>query len=96
MAQGTLEVLLVGAKGLENTDYLSNMDPYAVLKCRSQEQKSSVASGKGSDPEWNETFVFTVSDSTTELFIKLLDSDGGTDDDFVGEATFEDALGSKL
>ncbi|KAF8704023.1 hypothetical protein HU200_031508 [Digitaria exilis] len=87
MAHGTLEVLLVGAKGLENTDYLSNMDPYAVLSCRSQEQKSSVASGKGCDPEWNETFVFTVSDSTTELFIKLLDSDGGTDDDFVGEAT---------
>ncbi|CAL5069048.1 unnamed protein product [Urochloa decumbens] len=86
MAHGTLEVLLVGAKDLENTDYLSNMDPYAVLKCRSQEQKSSVASGKGSDPEWNETFVFTVSDSTEELFIKLLDSDGGTDDDFVGEA----------
>ncbi|CAN6240256.1 unnamed protein product [Urochloa humidicola] len=87
MAQGTLEVLLVGAKGLENTDYLSNMDPYAVLKCRSQEQKSSVASGKGCDPEWNETFVFTVSDNTEELFIKLLDSDGGTEDDFVGETT---------
>ncbi|TVU15099.1 hypothetical protein EJB05_38601 [Eragrostis curvula] len=87
MVQGTLEVLLVGAKGLENTDYLSNMDPYALLKCRSQEQKSSVASGKGSDPEWNETFVFTVSHSATELIIKLLDSDGGTDDDFVGEAT---------
>jgi hypothetical protein len=31
--------------------------------------------------------VFTVSDGATELFIKLLDSDGGTDDDFVGEAT---------
>ncbi|EES11168.1 hypothetical protein BDA96_06G173300 [Sorghum bicolor] len=85
--QGTLEVLLVGAKGLENTDYLSNMDPYALLQCRSHEQKSSVASGKGCEPEWNETFVFTVSDGATELFIKLLDSDGGTDDDFVGEAT---------
>jgi Ca2+-dependent lipid-binding protein len=48
---------------------------------------SLCTAGKGSDPEWNETFVFTVSDSTTELFIKLLDSDGGTDDDFVGEAT---------
>lgn len=77
MAQGTLEVLLVGARGLENTDYLStyaclrsnssssavslvyykdnefdrcgwspgNMDPYALLQCRSHEQKSSVASG---------------------------------------------------
>jgi Ca2+-dependent lipid-binding protein len=43
--------------------------------------------GKGCEPEWNETFVFTVSDGAAELFIKLLDSDGGTDDDFVGEAT---------
>ncbi|KAG8065421.1 hypothetical protein GUJ93_ZPchr0004g39228 [Zizania palustris] len=87
MVQGTLEVLLVGAKGLENTDYLCNMDPYAVLKCRSQEQKSTIASGKGSDPEWNETFVFTVTHNATELIIKLLDSDSGTADDFVGEAT---------
>ncbi|KAL5207983.1 hypothetical protein ABZP36_032418 [Zizania latifolia] len=87
MVHGTLEVLLVGAKGLENTDYLCNMDPYAILKCRSQEQRSSIASGKGSNPEWNENFVFTVSDLATELLIKLLDSDTGSADDFVGEAT---------
>ncbi|GJM85650.1 hypothetical protein PR202_ga02121 [Eleusine coracana subsp. coracana] len=111
MVHGTLEVLLVGAKGLENTDYLctlrvrfifiypalvqpacdalpsSNMDPYAILKCRSQEQKSSIAAGKGTNPEWNENFVFTVSDRTTDLLIKLMDSDTGTADDFVGEAT---------
>jgi Ca2+-dependent lipid-binding protein len=43
--------------------------------------------GKGSNPEWNENFVFTVSDQTTELVIKLMDSDTGTADDFVGEAT---------
>ncbi|KAM0884262.1 hypothetical protein ACQ4PT_031119 [Festuca glaucescens] len=86
MAQaGTLEVLLVGAKGLENTDYLCNMDPYAVLRVTSQEQKSSVAEGKGSDPEWNETFVFTASENATELIIKLLDKDNGTNDDSVGE-----------
>jgi Ca2+-dependent lipid-binding protein len=64
-----------------------NMDPYAILKCRSQEQRSSIASGKGSNPEWNENFVFTVSDKATELLIKLLDSDTGSADDFVGEAT---------
>nr|CAB3447350.1 unnamed protein product [Digitaria exilis] len=130
MVHGTLEVLLVGAKGLENTDYLCNMDPYAILKCRSQEQKSSIATdqkknhaivltlesrvhsfskvlsntnlrsskntsnckmimhiGKGADPEWNENFVFTVSDQTADLLIKLMDSDAGTADDFVGEAT---------
>lgn len=42
--------------------------------------------GKGSDPEWNETFVFGVSDEVPELLIKILDSDGLSGDDFVGEA----------
>ncbi|KAL0373231.1 UNVERIFIED_CONTAM: Elicitor-responsive protein 3 [Sesamum calycinum] len=86
MVRGTLEVLLVGAKGLENTDFLSNMDPYVTITCRTQEKKSSVASGKGSDPEWNETFVFALSDDVPELLIKILDSDGVSGDDFVGEA----------
>jgi hypothetical protein len=43
--------------------------------------------GKGTNPEWNENFVFTVSDQTADLLIKLMDSDTGTADDFVGEAT---------
>ncbi|KAL2461596.1 C2 domain-containing protein [Abeliophyllum distichum] len=87
MPLGTLEVLLVSAKGLENTDFLSNMDPYAILTCRTQEKKSSVATGKGTNPEWNETFLFTVSDGVVELKIKIMDKDSLTDDDFVGEAT---------
>ncbi|KAJ0967087.1 hypothetical protein J5N97_024004 [Dioscorea zingiberensis] len=86
MVRGTLEVLLVGAKGLENTDFLCDMDPYAVLTCRTQEQRSSIASGKGSDPEWNENFVFNISGGVSELNIKLMDSDSGSNDDFVGEA----------
>ncbi|WOL05849.1 elicitor-responsive protein 3 isoform X1 [Canna indica] len=87
MVCGTLEVLLVGAKGLENTDFFCKMDPYAVLVCRTQEQRSSIASGKGSNPDWNENFVFTISGNVPELTIKLMDSDSGTHDDFVGEAT---------
>ncbi|CDP19756.1 unnamed protein product [Coffea canephora] len=87
MQRGTLEVLLVSAKGLENTDLLSNMDPYAIITCRTQEKKSSVASGQGSEPEWNETFLFTISEGVTELKIKLMDSDNLTNDDFVGEST---------
>ncbi|KAK6141025.1 hypothetical protein DH2020_025235 [Rehmannia glutinosa] len=87
MAQGTLEVQLISAKGLENTDFLSGMDPYAILTCRTQEKKSSVASGDGSCPEWNETFLFTVSGGVTELKIKLFDKDTFTEDDLVGEAT---------
>ncbi|KAG8374891.1 hypothetical protein BUALT_Bualt10G0042800 [Buddleja alternifolia] len=46
----------------------------------------NASTGKGSDPEWNETFVFGVSDDVPELLIKIMDSDGPSGDDFVGEA----------
>ncbi|CAM8909545.1 unnamed protein product [Rhodiola kirilowii] len=87
MPRGTLEVMLVGAKGLADTDFLNNMDPYAVLTVRTQEKKSSVSSGMGSEPEWNETFLFTISEGVEELFIKLLDRDTATHDDLVGEVS---------
>ncbi|KAL8541230.1 hypothetical protein ACS0TY_002472 [Phlomoides rotata] len=87
MTRGTLEVLLVSAKGLENTDFLSGMDPYAILICKTQEKKSGIASGGGSSPEWNETFLFTITSDITELRIKIMDKDKFTADDFVGEAT---------
>ncbi|ONK71366.1 uncharacterized protein A4U43_C04F7810 [Asparagus officinalis] len=85
MVQGKIEVLLVGAKGLENNDYLKDMDTYAILKFCSQEQRSSIASGKGVEPEWNENFVFTVSNNVSGFKIRLMDSDSGNEDDFVGE-----------
>ncbi|KAL8236874.1 hypothetical protein R6Q59_017955 [Mikania micrantha] len=64
MPEGTLEVLLVSAKGLHDTDILC----------------------KGSNPQWKETFLFDVSSrDSTDLKIKILDSDGGMGaDDFVG------------
>ncbi|XP_071741931.1 elicitor-responsive protein 3-like [Rutidosis leptorrhynchoides] len=95
MPEGTLEVLLASAKGLENTDYLSNMDPYVIITYRTQEKKSSIASGKGSSPEWNETFLFDVSSKDcTDLKIKIMDSDSGVSaDDFAGHASIPlDAL----
>ncbi|KAL0373644.1 UNVERIFIED_CONTAM: phloem protein 2 [Sesamum radiatum] len=48
---------------------------------------SRTSHGAGSSPEWNETFLFTVSRGVTELKIKILDKDTFTDDDFLGEVT---------
>lgn len=98
----------------------AKMDPYAIITCRTQEQKSNVAAGftyytsqkffhfydyrlfqsnillqwvlnqtgQGSSPEWNETFVFSVSGEVLELVIKIMDSDVISEDDFVGEAKY--------
>ncbi|MED6216649.1 hypothetical protein PIB30_009536 [Stylosanthes scabra] len=63
------------------------MDPFVILTCRSQTQQSSVASNQGSNPEWNETFVFNVSDGVKDIQLKIMDQDLGSCDDFVGEVT---------
>ncbi|GAU29219.1 hypothetical protein TSUD_362090 [Trifolium subterraneum] len=85
MPRGTLEVVLISAKGLEDNDFLSSIDPYVILTYRAQEHKSSVQEGAGSTPQWNETFLFTVSDSASELNLKIMEKDNFTNDDNIGE-----------
>ncbi|CAM0901787.1 unnamed protein product [Alopecurus aequalis] len=84
MVRGKLEVLLVSAKGLDDSDFFDKMDPYVILTCRSKEQKSTVK--KGGEAEWNETFFFNVSGNAAELSVKIMDSDNFSADDLVGEA----------
>jgi len=86
MPKGTLEVQLVNAQGLENTDFLCQMDPYCIIKCRTQQQKSSVATDQGRNPQWNEKFVFNISEGVSDLVIRIMDKDTFTADDFIGEA----------
>ncbi|GMI95505.1 hypothetical protein like AT1G63220 [Hibiscus trionum] len=85
MPQGSLEVFLVSAKGLEDMDIFGKMDPFVIMTLRTQEQKSSVATGLGSEPVWNENFVFNVSEGAEELKLKIMDSDIGSNE-LVGEA----------
>jgi len=51
-----------------------------------QVNKCLVYAGQGSEPEWNETFVFTISEGTSELVLKIVDHDTLTDDDYLGKA----------
>nr|AFK41181.1 unknown [Lotus japonicus] len=86
MPRGTLEVVLVGAKGLDDSEFLSNIDPYVILAYKAQEHKSTVQEGAGSNPQWNETFLFTVSDSASELTLRIMEKDNYNNDDSLGEA----------
>ncbi|CAL5196141.1 unnamed protein product [Lathyrus oleraceus] len=85
MPRGTLEVVLISAKGLDDNDFLTSVDPYVILTYRAQEHKSNVQEGAGSNPQWNETFLFTVSDSASELKLKIMEKDSYSDDN-IGEA----------
>lgn len=53
----------------------------------------NIYAGQGSSPEWNETFKFEVDynpakeDEPQKLFVKVMDHDTFTDDDYLGQAT---------
>ncbi|MCE3050543.1 hypothetical protein HAX54_047485, partial [Datura stramonium] len=87
MPTGTLEVFLANAKGLEEQNWLTSMNPYVIITCRTQEKKSGVAEGEGTEPEWNETFIFTISRDVEEITLKIMDKDTFSSDDFIGQST---------
>ncbi|KAF9674726.1 hypothetical protein SADUNF_Sadunf10G0156900 [Salix dunnii] len=90
MASGILEVLLVSAKGLTDTDFIGDMDPYVIVQYKSQERKSGVARDQGGHPVWNERLKFKVDypgqAGEYKLSLKIMDKDTFSADDFLGEA----------
>lgn len=95
MTRGTLEVLLVDASNLKDTDFFGKMDPYVIIQFCNQKGKSTVARGKGKAPVWNEKFTFDVEypDNIRDehhqykLDLTIMDKDRFSTDDFVGEWT---------
>ncbi|KAI3888178.1 hypothetical protein MKX03_020576 [Papaver bracteatum] len=88
--RGTLEVLLVDAYKLKDTDFFGKMDPYVIIQFGNQKRKSTVARGEGKAPVWNEKFTFDVEypdNIRDELNLTIMDKDWFSRDDFVGEST---------
>ncbi|GLJ41260.1 hypothetical protein SUGI_0854060 [Cryptomeria japonica] len=98
MARGTLEVLLVNAEDLSDNDVFCKMNPYCIVKCRNEEKRSSTASRGGTEPVWNEAFIFDISEGDYDVNIRIIDQDKFSSDDFVGEvnipleAVFENGI----
>ncbi|KAI3935583.1 hypothetical protein MKW92_031826 [Papaver armeniacum] len=95
MTRGTLEVLLVDASKLKDTDFIGKMDPYVIIQFGNQKRKSTVARDDGKAPLWNEKFTFDVEypDNIRDehhqykLNLTIMDKDRFSRDDFVGEST---------
>ena len=60
MPQGTLEVQVIEAKKLRDTDVFGKMDPYVVLTYGSSQFKTTVKNNAGRNAMWNERFDLYV------------------------------------
>ncbi|KAH7425454.1 hypothetical protein KP509_11G054800 [Ceratopteris richardii] len=66
--------------GLMDADIFGKSDPYAIIYCQKESQKSKVIDGT-THPLWNQSFTFNVDSEITDIFVKLFDKDDlGADD----------------
>ncbi|KAH7297130.1 hypothetical protein KP509_26G055000 [Ceratopteris richardii] len=80
---GVLDVHLIEAHGLLDSDALGKSDPYVVIYCHKDIQRSRVIE-RSLNPVWNEHFRFNVNNEVTEVLIKLFDKDDMRSDDPLG------------
>ena len=78
---GRLDFKLIGAKNLENADYIGKSDPYALVEYKKEEYKTKTISNN-LNPVWNMSLVFNVEvDDPGEINIKVFDEDYNGDDE---------------
>jgi hypothetical protein len=70
---GRLDVRIVEARNLPNTETFGQPDPYVVVTIENTQHKTSVASST-LNPKWDEVFKFVLADpDSTQLELKLWD-----------------------
>jgi len=81
-ANGTLTVELTGARNLKSTELVGKQDPYVILKIGGEKHKSRTHKNGGTNPVWNQAFIFNLRDATSndELKIEVWDKEMFKDD----------------
>jgi len=71
----TLNVELVSATGLKDTELIGKSDPYVVLSVGKTHRKSKAAKDQPTTPAWNETFTLPVHETDNELSVTIKNDD---------------------
>eukprot|EP00092_Neocalanus_flemingeri_P079432 GFUD01098953.1.p1 GENE.GFUD01098953.1~~GFUD01098953.1.p1 ORF type:complete len:2477 (-),score=634.93 GFUD01098953.1:598-7686(-) len=83
---GNLNFTLVGAKNLENSDYIGKSDPYVVVQYREETFKSKTINND-LNPVWNFSLTFKIIEADTDvIYIQVFDEDYDKDDE-LGKTT---------
>eukprot|EP01060_Flectonema_neradi_P039156 TRINITY_DN8509_c3_g1_i1.p1 TRINITY_DN8509_c3_g1~~TRINITY_DN8509_c3_g1_i1.p1 ORF type:complete len:377 (+),score=56.01 TRINITY_DN8509_c3_g1_i1:146-1132(+) len=68
---GKLDVRIVGAKNLANTQHIGTSDPYCVVSCEGKKYRTTTINNS-LNPSWGEKFTFMVADpASSRLHIEI-------------------------
>ena len=82
--KGNLTVKPVCAKLTYSTETFGKMDPYCVITCGSQKQKTRTCNNADKNPSWTDQFNFQIVGQQM-IHVALYDKDTFTKDDFICE-----------
>jgi hypothetical protein len=78
-AGGTLQLMVKNAIGLKNTRLIGKQNPYVKLVCGGEKFETRPHKDGGSNPQWNQAFVFNIDGKDSAMHITIMDEEIGTD-----------------
>jgi Ca2+-dependent lipid-binding protein len=75
MATRTLNVEVISASGLKDTEFIGKSDPYAIISVGKETRRTKPAKDQAEAPVWNETFSLPVCETDTEVLVRVLNDD---------------------
>ena len=84
--RGTLEVNILNAIRLVETQSFGKQDPYCVVRVGEESARTKVCRDGGTAPTWNERFTFQLARVEEELVVRLWNSNSLKSDKCIGSA----------
>ena len=84
LERGVIHVTVTNARSLRNMERFGRMDVYATVRVGGCAHNTSVAEKGGTDPQWNETLTFHVSERPSSILIDAWDRESVGKDDHIG------------
>ena len=84
IAENNLYIVVKRAEGLRAGGVTGNMAPMVSITCETQEVQTTPVPNP-TNPEWNQSFTFPISQGAGEILIEVYDTDRGKKTNFLGE-----------
>jgi len=81
--QGLISVKPIRGEFLHDEDFFTKMDPYCIIRCGGQQQRTATCKSGGKHPVWYDKFIFQVNNDWDILQIDVFDEDP-IHDDYIG------------